>query len=92
MKKECKKKKYREKYLAIRTLYGITRNTQNPDRNEMIVYQCENCGFWHLSSNNDKYGTGYVITDFRGKTYFEIQKEKYGKFLHEHSATKPYLK
>lgn len=92
MKKECNKKKYDKKYLAIKAIYGINKNTKRPDRNEMIAYQCEVCNYWHLSSNNDKYGTGYVIKDFRDKTYFEIQKEKYGNFLHKHSSTKPYLK
>lgn len=82
----CKKKKYRSAWEAKKALGKIIGTSKkHPERNEISVYQCPDCNQYHLSSKN----SDYVPTKFRGKSYFEIQKEKWGNFLQKYSKNKP---
>lgn len=53
-----------------------------PWRDEISTYQCDICGFYHLASTP----SGYTPKKVKEKTYFELQKEKWGNFLQKYSS------
>lgn len=68
---------------AKRTLKKIlAESSKKPWRDEISTYQCDICGFFHLSS----IPSGYIPIKIREKSYFDVQKEKWGKFLQKHSS------
>lgn len=81
----CTKKPYDSKWEAKKVLFGILkRSSKNPWRDEISVYKCEECGQYHVSSK----ATDYVPTALKDKSYFNIQKEKWGEWLQNFSAKK----
>lgn len=82
----CKKKKYRSRWEAKKYLGKIIGMSKKyPERNEISIYQCPDCNLWHLSSKK----SDYIPSKLRGKSYFEIQKDKWGIFLQKYSKNKP---
>ena len=79
----CNKKPYNSKWEAKKALFAIlSRNDKTPWRDELSVYFCEDCENYHVSSKP----TDYIPTKLRDKSYFEIQKDKWGSWLHNFSA------
>jgi len=75
-------KQYLKKWQAKLALKGILKsNSKNPWRDEMSVYKCDECENYHISSKP----TEYSPSNIKGKSYFDIQKEKWGNFLQNHS-------
>lgn len=78
----CTKKKM-DKQEAKNTLKQIlAQSGKRPWRDEISTYQCDVCGYYHLSSIPSE----YTPIKLRDKSYFELQKEKWGKFLQKHSS------
>jgi len=79
----CNKKYYKTKWEAKKVLFAILkRNSKNPWRDELSVYECEDCNGFHVSSKN----TDYIPTVLREKSYYDIQKEKWGNWLQNFSS------
>lgn len=80
----CNKKKMSKKS-AMQHLKGIIKMSgKMPWRDEISTYECEICGYYHLSSLVSENSP----TKIKGKTYFEIQKEKWGNFLQNFSQNR----
>lgn len=78
----CNKKSYLSKWQAKKALFNIlSKSDKTPWRDEMSVYLCDECENYHISSKP----VDYVPTALRDKSYFEIQKEKWGNWLQEYS-------
>lgn len=81
----CTKKPYDSKWEAKKTLFRILKRApKNPWRDEISVYECEECGKFHVSSIFSE----YIPKDLKEKSYFDIQKEKWGEWLQNFSAKK----
>lgn len=79
----CNKKQYELEWKAKKALCAIlSRSSKTPWRDEMSVYLCEECEKYHISSKP----TDYVPKSLRGKSYFEIQRDKWGHWLQQFSA------
>ena len=63
----------------------LANNGKNPWRDEISTYLCEICCEYHLSSITDG---GYTPLKVKQKSYFELQKEKWGIFLQKYSKNK----
>lgn len=88
MKKQpkCNKKPFDTKNEAKGVLNAILkRNSKNPWRDEISVYQCDLCDKFHVSSKADN-SNGYVPNKIKEKTYFDIQKEKWGSWLQNYAS------
>lgn len=78
----CNKKKYETKWKAKQVLFKILATSKyHPWRDEITVYKCDSCGKYHLSSKP----FDYVPVALRDKSYFEVQKEKWGSWLQKYS-------
>ena len=81
----CNKKQYDRKWDAKKALFSIlNKSGKNPWRDELSIYKCEECDKFHISS----IPSDYIPTTLREKSYFEIQKEKWGNWLQNYSADK----
>lgn len=79
----CNKKSFETKWKAKKALFSIlSRSNKNPWRDEMSIYHCEECNKYHISSKI----TEYIPTALRGKSYFEIQKYKWGSWLQNYAS------
>lgn len=79
----CNKRPFDNKWEAKKALFGILkRSDKAPWRDEMSVYMCDDCEKYHISSKP----TDYTPTALRDKTYFEIQKDKWGHWLQDYSG------
>ena len=79
----CNKKQYVTKWEAKKALFSIlARSSKNPWRDELSVYECECCNSFHISSKN----TDYIPTSLREKSYYDIQKEKWGSWLQNYAS------
>ena len=79
----CSKKYYETKWKAKKALFSIlAKSSINPWRDELSIYKCEDCGGFHTSSKN----TGYIPTALREKSYYDIQKEKWGSWLQNYAS------
>lgn len=79
----CSKKFYKTKWEAKKALFSIlSRKNKNPWRDELSVYGCQDCEGFHISSKN----TDYIPTALREKSYYDIQKEKWGTWLQNYSS------
>jgi hypothetical protein len=75
-------KLYETKWEAKKALFiCLSKSNKNPWRDELSVYKCNDCKGFHLSSKN----TDYTPTVLRDKYYYEIQKEKWGNWLHNYA-------
>jgi hypothetical protein len=85
MKEEtCNKKPFKNKWVAKKALSVILKNNgKTPWRDEITIYKCDICAAFHLSSVVDR--GAYTPKKVKDKGYFEIQKEKWGEFLHKYS-------
>lgn len=84
----CKKKKMDKYGAKVALNIIISKAEKRPWRDEISIYHCDMCGFYHFSSVPSEYSPKKII----GKTYFELQKEKWGKFLQKHSKNSGNIK
>lgn len=78
----CNKKSYSSKWEAKKALFSIlSRSNKTPWRDELSIYSCEDCEHYHISSKP----TDYIPVALRDRNYFEIQKDKWGSWLHNFS-------
>ena len=85
----CSKKKYDKLWKAKKALCAIIHKSyKRPDRQELSIYKCDECGYFHLTSK----ACDYIPTSIRDKNYFDIQKEKWGNFLQKYSYKKAQFK
>ncbi len=85
-KKVCTKKKLTKNEAYIH-LNGIIKSSgKTPWRDEISTYECDICGknVYHLSS----LVSDMTLKTIKGKSYFEIQKEKWGVFLQKFSKNR----
>lgn len=78
----CKKNKMGKQQAKATLKKILARAGKNPWRDEISTYQCDICGFYHLASTP----SGYTPIKLKEKSYFELQKEKWGNFLQNHSS------
>ena len=85
MEKEvCTKKKFSRKVGRIVLNKIITKDSKKrPWRDEISLYKCSICRAYHLSSMPSD--EAFSPKSLQGKSYFDIQKEKWGSFLTHHS-------
>lgn len=85
MEKEvCVKKKFTRKIGQIVLNKIITKDSKKrPWRDEVSLYKCSICGYYHLSSMASEGAFSPKI--LQGKSYFDIQKEKWGTYLNKFS-------
>ncbi len=82
----CTKRKL-TRHEAYGQLNGIVKTSgRTPWRDEISAYECDICGkgHYHLSS----LVSNITPKCIKGKTYFEIQKEKWGNFLQNFSKNR----
>lgn len=78
----CKKKAYVSKLKAKQALFNIMKkNEKQPWRDELSVHLCDECGKYHLSSLG-----GEVLKEVKEKSYFDVQREKWGGWLQKYSG------
>ena len=81
----CNKKQYKTKWDAKKALFAILkRSSKTPWRDEISIYKCDECGMYQISSK----ATDYIPTSLKNKSYYDIQKEKWGEFLQKVSSKK----
>lgn len=63
MTKPCKKRSFRDKDEALYALHGIA-NKNDGRKKPVRVYECEDCGCWHLTSKpiGEMMKTALVLT------------------------------
>ncbi len=76
----CTKKKFSKRVGQIVLNKIITKDSKKrPWRDEISLYKCSICKSYHLSSLPSQ--SSFTPKILEGKSYFDIQKEKWGNFL-----------
>ena len=78
----CTKRKMGKQEAKTALKQILAQSGKKPWRDEISTYQCDICNFYHFASTP----SGYTPTKIKEKTYFELQKEKWGNFLQKYSS------
>lgn len=87
-KKNCSKRKYKDRAEALSALYQVTkaRDKGSKERKERRAYFCGRCNSWHLSSHSDRIISRESISNMY------VKEVLYGKEIKERLEAEKFFK